>query len=148
MKSRISHTLQELFIAFCAIFILPVHTAILKHMDTPSEAFLAHEARSGDDAAYKSFIANSKLHMWAVNDGVRLFIRCVVDAGVQHTEDEWPRVWAGDESRIVNCAMWVQNEDTTFTLVAVWAVSTGTAHVVEQLTVIYYNPNYICGICM
>lgn len=96
-------------------------------MESPSEAFLAHEARSGHDAAYKSFINNSRLHMWAVNDGVRLFIRCVVDAGTPHSEDDWPRVWAGDESRIVNCAMWVQNEDTTFTLVAVWALSAGEA---------------------
>jgi hypothetical protein len=38
-----------------------------------SPAFVAHEQRSGHEEAYKNFIANTKLHIWALNDGVRFF---------------------------------------------------------------------------
>ena len=88
-------------------------------MSEPQESF-------SSDEIYKKFIANSKLHIWALNDGARLFVRCVVNAGEPHTGADWPRVYAENESRVVNCAIFVQNEDTTFQLIAVWARSLGT----------------------
>jgi hypothetical protein len=91
-----------------------------------SPAFVAHEQRSGHEEAYKNFIANSKLHIWALNDGVRFFVRCVVNAADPHAGDDWPRVFAEGESRPVNCAIFTQNdEDRTFELIAVWAHSLG-----------------------
>lgn len=93
-----------------------------------NEALSAHRDRaSKKEEAYKNFIANSKLHIWALNDGAKFFVRCVVNAGQPHTGDDWPRVWAGNESKVVNCAIFTQNEDTTYQLVAVWALSTGVS---------------------
>lgn len=75
--------------------------------------------------SYKAFIANSNLHMWGLNDGVRLFIRCALNANTVRGED-WPRATIKDKVWTVNCGMWIQNEDTTFRLVALWATLGGT----------------------
>lgn len=88
---------------------------------------MAEQGSIDTEKVYRNFIANSKLHIWALNDGARLFVRCVVNAGEPHTGDEWARVFAENESRVINCAIFVQNEDTTFQLVAVWARSLGMA---------------------
>lgn len=69
--------------------------------------------------SYKAFIANSNLHMWGLNDGVRLFIRCAIDANTVRGAD-WPRATINEKEWTVNCGMWIQNEDTTFRLVALW----------------------------
>jgi hypothetical protein len=89
------------------------------------DAFAAHQQRTKHDEANKNINSNSKLHIWALNDGVKFFVRCVVNAGEPNTGEDWPRVWAGNESKVVNCAVFTQAEDTTFQLVAVWALSTG-----------------------
>lgn len=70
--------------------------------------------------SFKAFLANSKLHMWGLNDGVRLFIRCAENATTARDEN-WPRATINDKVWTVNCGMWVQNEDTTFKCVALWA---------------------------
>ena len=82
---------------------------------------------STSDESYKAFIANSNLHMWGLNDGVRLFIRCALDANTVRGED-WPRATIKDKVWTVNCGMWIQNEDTTFRLVALWATLGGNFH--------------------
>ena len=83
--------------------------------------FQAHQQLEGQEEQYKNFMENSKLHIWALNDGVRFFVRCAVNA--DEKKDNWPRMWAEGESRIVHCAIFIQNEDTTFDLVALWARS-------------------------
>lgn len=74
-------------------------------------------------AAYKAFIADSKLHISSLNDGVRFFIRCAIDADISHFGRDWPRALVDGESQVVNAGIWVQNEDTSFELVTIWAVS-------------------------
>lgn len=95
---------------------------------------------SVSDEAYKAFIANSNLHMWGLNDGVRLFIRCALDANTVRGED-WPRATLKDKVWTVNCGMWIQNEDTTFRLVALWATLGGTYRNHSSFRFFQHNSN-------
>ena len=91
-----------------------------------SEEFVAHQERKAfTTEAYNSFMLNSKLFYYLNEGGTKYLIRAVVNADDAHHEDEWPRAWVQEESQIVNAAVWVQNDDASCDLVALWTFSPG-----------------------
>jgi hypothetical protein len=97
----------------------------------PTNSSDAVSAKTGHEDSYNLFISNSKLNIWGVNDGGKLFIRCSENAENIRSEDSWPRAQLNGESRVVNTAVWIQNEDGSFELVAMWTVSPCKIHAVS-----------------